>query len=136
MTPGRLSLLIALLSAGAAAAAAPLPLKPGTYVLADQSCRDPALAGVFTYDGRAFSYPHAAGCRSIVRSQSEGVYHVWTTCQALGDGGSAAPTSTLSTYVIGSRTEVEVRQGQDLSGSSFRWCGPPQAQKGPPAPRP
>jgi hypothetical protein len=130
MTPARLSIAILLLSAGAAAAAASLPLKPGAYVLAGQSCRDPALAGVFTYDGKAFSSAHAAGCRSLVRSHSESVYHVWTACSALGDGSPAKETAALTTYAVRSPTEVEVRQGQDASGSVFRWCGPPQAQKG------
>ncbi|THD64630.1 hypothetical protein [Phenylobacterium sp.] len=128
--PTRLSIPILLLSAGAGVAAASLPLKPGTYVLAGQSCRDPALAGVFTYDGKAFSSAHAAGCRSLVRSHSEGVYHVWTACSALGDGSPAKETSALTTYAIRSPTEVEVRQDQEASGSIFRWCGPPQAQKG------
>jgi hypothetical protein len=102
--------------------AAVLPLRPGTYVLANTPCRDPALAGVFTYDGKQFSYPHASRCRSAVISQIGRTYQLRETCSALGDGGPATPTTTITSYRIMSATQVWVSHRNGRFNSSFRWC--------------
>jgi len=123
-----LSLLLMLVSTGSAAAT--LPLKPGTYVLADVPCTNPPLAALFTYDGRQFSYPHATGCRSIIQSHVGQVYRVQTRCSALGDGSRATPTTSLSSYVIASATRVSVGAGNGHARSTFRWCPAPRSPDG------
>ena len=111
-----------LLVIGTAAVAAKLPLRPGAYVLSSTSCRDPAFAATFVYDGDHFVYPHATKCRSIVQSRSGRTYHVAETCSALGDGSAAMPDRTETTYTILSRVLVEVNRGRANGGSSYRWC--------------
>jgi hypothetical protein len=102
--------------------AAVLPLRPGTYVLANTPCRDPALAGVFSYDGRQFSYPHASRCRSEILSSLGRTYRVRETCSALGDGAPAAPVTTILSYRIMSATQVWVSHPNRRFNSSYRWC--------------
>ena len=104
-----------------AADAAELPLKPGTYVLKGQPCADPALAAVFQYDGREFSYPHASHCRSAILSHSGRRYRLRETCSALGDGAPAAPVTTVSSYTVVSAAEVRVSGENGRAPSSYRW---------------
>jgi hypothetical protein len=120
MTTWRASIL--LVFAATAAQAAILPLRPGTYVLANTPCRDPALAGVFSYDGRQFSYPHAAACRSVILSHTGRTYRLRETCSALGDGGAAAPSTTVTSFRVMSATQVWVSHRNNRFSSSYRWC--------------
>lgn len=107
---------------GTVANASVLPLRPGTYVLADASCRDPALAAMFTYDGRHFSYPHASACRSVTLSRTKRTYRVKETCAAEGDGTVAVPSTTVSTYEIRSATQVRVGTRNGGTVLAYRWC--------------
>ncbi|HMI19637.1 MAG TPA: hypothetical protein VK533_08845 [Sphingomonas sp.] len=111
-----------MLMMAAAANAAVLPLKPGSYVLVGTSCHAPAFAATFDYDGHRFAYPHASDCRSIVRAHAGQTYHVDETCSALGDGGAAAPTTTSATYTILSPALVRVRQGHAKTETAYKWC--------------
>lgn len=121
--PGtRLSALPLLLLCATAASAATLPLKPGTYVLADTPCHDPAFAAMFTYDGRHFSYPHASACRSLILSQRGHTYRVKEICSAAGDGTAASPTSTKSTYEILSPTKVRIDAQSHAPSLLYRRC--------------
>jgi hypothetical protein len=113
-----------------AAQAATLPLKPGTYVLADTPCNDPPFAAMFDYDGRRFSYPHATDCRSAIVLHKGRTYRVRETCLALGDGSAAAPSTTISAYTIRSPERVEVRQGHEKANPVYRWCAPARANRG------
>ncbi len=118
-----------MLMMAAAANAAALPLKPGTYVMAGTSCHEPPFAATFDYDGRRFSYPHASDCRSIVRAHSGKTYHVTETCAALGDSSAATPTTLAATYTILSPTLVRVRQDHAKDDSSYRRCPSPAGNK-------
>lgn len=118
----RLSALPLLLLCATAASAATLPLKPGTYVLADRPCRDPAFATMFTYDGRHFSYPHASACRSLILSQHGHTYRVKEICSAAGDGTAALPTSTESTYEILSPTKIRANAQTHAPSLVYRRC--------------
>lgn len=113
----------ALMLFGTAANAALLPLKHGTYVLASTPCRDPALAAIFTYDGRHFSYAHASACNSVIVSQASHKYWVRETCSALGDGTAAALDTTVSTYETLSLTKVRVSDQAGHKALLYRWCG-------------
>ena len=68
------SALIAVLAAGAAAAAPalPIPLNAGTYVLdgAGASCDDVPNAGTLYFDGRNVIFPHAPHSLSTVAAIS------------------------------------------------------------------
>jgi hypothetical protein len=114
--------LALLVFVAASAQAAVLPLKPGTFVQANTPCRDPALAGVFSYDGRQFSYPHASRCRSVIVSHVGRTYRLRETCSALGDGGVAPPSTTLSSYRVMSATQVWVSHANSRFSYSYRWC--------------
>lgn len=114
---------------GTTASAATLPLRPGTYVLAGTSCRDPAFAAMFDYDGRHFSYPHATKCRSVIRSHAGRTYHVSETCSALGDGSATTPDTTQATYTIVSNARVHISHGSKDDASSYRWCAALPAKK-------
>ena len=114
--------IFALLALSATMAdAAVLPLRPGTFLLKGQPCANPALAAIFDYDGREFSYPHASRCRSTVLSHAGKTYRQRETCSALGDGSPARPITTVSTYEIRSPTEVRVRDTAH-HGADYRWC--------------
>ena len=63
-----------------------LPLKHGTYVLANIACKEPPLAAMMSWDGVGFSGPHASKCVSHVLSHHGSRFSVTTTCSALGDG--------------------------------------------------
>ncbi len=110
-----------------ATSAAVLPLKPGTYVLKDSPCRDPALAAMFSYDGHRFSYPHASGCRSVTLAQNGRRYRVRETCHAAGDGTPEAPSRTDTTYEIQSATQVSVVGRSRDAALAYRWCPADQA---------
>jgi hypothetical protein len=125
----RNALRFVVLLGATAASAATLPLKTGTYVLADVPCHDPALAAMFAYDGRQFSYPHATKCRSFITSHRGNAYQVEETCSALGDGGAATPTTIKTTYIVLSPTQVRVSQAH-LVPFSYRWCPSPPAKRG------
>lgn len=102
--------------------AAQLPLKPGTYVLAGTACNDPPFAATFSYDGRAFSYPHATRCRSAVAAHNGKTYKIAETCSALGDGTPARAHTLTATYTVDSRTRVEIRKAGEKGRSLYRWC--------------
>lgn len=123
-TPSFAAMIILTVTA-TAAAAGPLPLKPGTYVLIDSPCADHPNAAEFSYDGRGFSYPHSSRCVSKVLSIKGSTYRVATTCSAAGDGSPTAPLTLTSTYRVTSRTRVSVRQGAAKSAASYRWCPAP-----------
>jgi hypothetical protein len=106
----------------AAAQAATLPLKPGTYVLATVPCNDPPFAATFDYDGRHFSYPHATHCSSAIVSRDDRLYRVRETCSALGDGSPTAASTVVTSYRILSRDRVDVRQAKETDYSTYRWC--------------
>jgi len=121
----RNALPLMLMFGAAAGSAATLPLRPGRFVLVGATCRDPALAAMFTYDGRQFSYPHATQCKSVVRSHREGAYRVVETCSALGDGSPAKPTTTETSYRVRSATHVRVSHSPADAGAAYRWCPSP-----------
>ena len=118
-----------LLVAGVAQAAI-LPLQSGTYVLAGVPCRDPPFAAMFHYDGHQFSYPHASKCHSTIVSRQRGVYRVRETCSALGDGSAAAPSTTVTNYIIMSAERVAVRRGMARRDAEYRRCSPAKPGKG------
>lgn len=103
--------------------AAQLPLKPGTYVLAGTACKDPPFAATFSYGGRAFSYPHAAKCRSTVAAHNGKSYKIAETCSALGDGTPTKAHTLTATYTVDSSTRVEIRKAGRNGRSLYRWCG-------------
>lgn len=103
--------------------AAQLPLKPGTYVLAGTACKDPPFAATFSYDGRAFSYPHATRCRSVIASHNGKTYKIAETCSALGDGTPTTAQTLTATYRVDSWTRVEIRKPSQKGRSPYRWCG-------------
>jgi hypothetical protein len=113
--------LLALVSTVADAAS--LPLKPGTYVVVGTACKEPPFAAMFSYDGRAFSYPHATECRSTVTAHSGKTYRIAETCSALGDGTPTKPDTMTATYTVQSRTKVEIRNPTQKGVTSYRWCG-------------
>ena len=113
--------LIALVATVADAAS--LPLKPGTYVLDGTACKEPPLATLFHYDGRAFSYPHATQCRSSIATHSGKTYRIAETCSALGDGTPTKPDTLHATYTIRSHTTVAVSRPTRKGSLAYRWCG-------------
>ncbi len=119
-----------LLITGTASQAATLPLKPGSYVLEGTPCKDPPFAALFDYDGRAFSYPHAAQCRSIVRAHHGRTYRIEETCSAQGDGTPAKPDTMSAIYTVLSRQSVAIRKGQDKTSATYRWCRAPSPRRG------
>lgn len=121
------ALVLALLI-GTAADAAVLPLKHGTYVVVDTPCDKPAFAAVLTYDGRAFAYPHASDCRSVVRARSGQTFRVSETCSALGDGSKITPTTTNVAYIIQSRTRFALHKEGGSTPTAYRWCATPIAR--------
>lgn len=107
---------------GTAAAAATLPLKPGTYVAEGAACTDPSFATMFEYDGQHFSYPHATHCKSVIVSHAGHTYHVSETCSANGDGSASKPDTLKATYTLLSATRVRVSHGPTGGPTSYRWC--------------
>ncbi len=103
--------------------AASLPLKPGTYVLAGTPCKEPPFAAMFSYDGSAFSHPHATGCRSTVTSRNGRTYRIAETCSALGDGTPTMPVTLNATYLIKAPTMVEIRKPGLKDTLPYRSCG-------------
>jgi hypothetical protein len=122
--------LPALLIASTAAQAATLPLKPGTYVAAGTPCKDPPFAAMFGYDGRQFSYPHAAQCRSVIRAHPGKTYRVQETCSALGDGTPTKPDTMSATYTVLSPRTVAVNRGTGKDAIRYRWCPAPWPRHG------
>ena len=118
--------LLPLFLIAGAAQAANLPLRPGTYVLAGTPCAQPPFAAMFDYDGRAFSYPHASHCRSVVLSRAGRTYRVRETCSAAGDGTPEKPVTLVSTYRVLSRERVELRKVGSKGADTYRWCSPAQ----------
>lgn len=102
--------------------AATLPLKPGSYVLADTPCKAAPFAAMFEYKGQGFSYPHASRCRSTILSHSGQSYRVKETCAAQGDGTPAKPVTLTSTYTVKGMTQVDVRKTGTRATSPYRWC--------------
>jgi len=115
---------------GTMASSATLPLRPGTYVETGSPCHDPALAALFDYDGRRFSYPHATNCRSVIQSHAGRTYRVTESCSALGDGSAAIPDTRQATYIVLSNSRVRIDRGPANTTSSYRWCASPRARKG------
>ena len=113
---------VSLSSLLAIAASGLLPLSPGQYVLAGSPCRDHANAAEFSYDGRAFSYPHASRCLSAVRSHKRSFYVIETTCSGLGDGTPTAPTTVTQSYRTISATRVRVSDAGETTHFDYRWC--------------
>jgi hypothetical protein len=120
MKTGSLAGLLAL--AATAAAAGPLPLKPGTYVLTGSPCADHANAAEFSYDGKAISDPHASHCRSKVLLKTGQAYRIATTCSGAGDGSPARPVTITSTYAVRSSTTVRLLKAEDHADLAYRWC--------------
>ena len=114
--------LFAAMLIGSTLDAAVLPLKPGNYVLASMPCRDPAFAGMFSYDGHQFSYPHATNCRSTLVSRLGRSYKVRETCSAAGDGSVTAPSVTTTTYTIQSDTRLLVADRTSGRPLAYRRC--------------
>jgi hypothetical protein len=112
--------LIALISTVADAAS--LPLKSGTYVLVGTACKEPPFAAMFAYDGRAFSYPHATKCRSIVTARRGKTFDIAETCSALGDGTPTKPVMLRASYAIDASTKVEIRKPGHTDALPYRWC--------------
>ena len=121
----RLSALPLIIMCTSAASAATLPLKSGTYVLANVPCHDPAFAAMFTYDGRQFSYPHAKACQSETLSRLGRRYRVRETCSAEGDGSAAAPSTTAAIYEIFSARRVSIDKQNGGKPLVYRWCTAP-----------
>lgn len=122
MTVVRLLALSAVIAT--AADAAVLPMKPGSWVMIGDSCKDFAFASQFDYDGNAFSYPHATHCRSVIRAHSGRSYTIDETCTANGDGSRADPFSHAATFVIASPTRIVRRPGPGFEQPyEYRWCG-------------
>ena len=106
------------------AQAASLPLRAGTYVLADVPCSDPPFAALFDYDGQHFSYPHATKCVSVITARAGATYGVRETCSALGDGTPTAPSTISARYRILSPDRVSIRQASAGKDRVYRRCAP------------
>jgi hypothetical protein len=85
-----------------------LPLKHGTYVLANIACKEPPLAAMISWDGVGFS-----GSRFSV-----------TTCSALGDG---TPNPSGQVYVetlsVTRLSNARISMSSDAKQpATYRWC--------------
>ncbi len=110
--------------ASAAAIAAPLPLKPGTYVREGVACHGAPFAAQFDYKNEEFAYPHATHCVTKITEHHGNMYKTTQTCSALGDGTPATPSSSAQEYEIISPSRLSVKQTIDghEDKSTFRLC--------------
>ncbi len=108
-------MLILVFGAGFAQAAdAPLPLQPGTYVLASyKPCEEVALAGVISFDGNSFVGPHDSDCQTTILDQQASTYRVAIRCKALGDGTPTPPRDSFARVRIDSSTSFSMIDGAD-----------------------
>lgn len=103
-----------------AATASTIPLRAGDFGDASLPCDNQPNAGIISFDGWNFAYPHATKCTDVVRNRSAGVLTIFETCRANGDG-SAAPPSTMRMklrIVRADRFRLVDRQ------ADYRRCGP------------
>ncbi len=104
-----------------AASPATLPIAAGTYVVVGKApCKDAPLAGVTTFDGRAFLGPHSSDCTSTLLGRHGRSYRVSTECRALGDGTPATPFTQVQLVRVDSRTRFAIVQ--DGHATAYARC--------------
>src|SRR4051812_3153144 len=80
------SLLVWALS-GAATGAEVIPLNKGVYVIQGVTpCEQAPLAAVQSYNGKAISGAHEAGCHMKMIKRINNIYRIMQSCDEAGDG--------------------------------------------------
>jgi hypothetical protein len=99
----------------------PLPLHPGTYVIASyKPCQEAPLAGVSRFNGFSFEGPHASNCQTTVLRRRGSTYRIKTTCSAMGNGSPAVPSGSVQDIHIKSSSSFSVGNGKQRT--EYRQC--------------
>lgn len=104
-----------------ASTASTIPLKAGDYGDISLACDDHPNAGVVSFDGKNFQYPHATRCTDTVTGRTSGLLLISETCRANGDGSPARPTTQMLKVKVKSADRFQKIYGKNFT--TYHRCG-------------